>query len=593
MIDIKYRLYRETLCELSPVQQILHNRGIEVEDQQRWLFAGKESYNDWRSLGESKIRQAIDTIVDTMNANENICVCVDPDADGFTSAAIFINYIYSIRPEYCQEHVSYVMHTGKQHGLADTLENILAQNPALVVVPDGGSNDFEQQKALNDKGIKVLVLDHHEAEADYSNDMTNVINVQLCDYPNKALTGAGVVWQFFRAWDEICEDVGDYAAEEDFTDLAALGMIGDMSNYKEPETRAIVTQGLFHIKNPFFAAMARKNEFSIKKMNGINYYSVAFYVVPFINACVRSGTMEEKRIVFESMLMQHVNDKVESSKRGEKGMSVYLFQEAVTVAERVKRRQTSLQDASMAILQKKIEDEHLTDHAIIACVCESDEVERNIAGLVANKIQAMYQRPTLVLIKSKDIDDSEIVYRGSARNYSMCENQDMKATCLASGEMLMMQGHANAAGAAIAASHFDAFMRKTDELYSGIDFTPSYMVDYIWNSNTIDPDKILDIGYLGIYGQEIPESKVALEKIPLSESNVTLMGLAKGHPTIKIQVGNVSIMKFKSSEEEYEQFIQPNTYITLVGKCAANEWNGNISPQIIVEDFELTQEWRF
>ena len=215
-----------------------------------------------------------------MDANENICVCVDPDADGFTSAAIFINYIYSIRADYCEEHVSYVMHKGKQHGLADTLEDILAQNPSLVIAPDGGSNDFEQQKALSSKGIKVLVLDHHEAEADYSNDMTNIINVQLCDYPNKALTGAGVVWQFCKAYDEVC----GYSYAEDFTDLAALGMIGDMSNYKELETRAIVNEGLSNIKNPFFAAMARKNKFSIDKMNGINYYSVAFYVVPFVNA---------------------------------------------------------------------------------------------------------------------------------------------------------------------------------------------------------------------------------------------------------------------------------------------------------------------
>lgn len=589
MISIKYQLYKETVPEYSALQQLLYNRGVALEDQQPWLFAGKECYNDWRLLDENKMRKAVHLIESAIASSKNICVCVDADQDGYSSGGVFINYLYAVQQTYTLNNVTYVMHKGKQHGLADTLDDILKQNPDVVVVPDGGSNDIEQQKKLNQKGIKVLILDHHEVDKDYSNDMTNIINPQLCDYPNKALTGAGVVWQFCRAYDELC----GYSYAEDFTDLAALGMIGDMSNYKELETRAIVNEGLSNIKNPFFAAMARKNKFSIDKMNGINYYSVAFYVVPFVNACVRSGTMGEKDIVFRSMLTPYAFEKVESSKRGEKGKLVYLYEEAVTVAERVKRRQTNLQDASMAILQKKIEDEHLTDHAIIACVCEPDEVERNIAGLLANKVQAMYQRPTLVLIKSKDIDDTEIVYRGSARNYSMCENQDMKAACLASGEMLMMQGHANAAGAAIASSHFDAFVQKTDELYAGIDFTPSYAVDYIWNSNTIDPQRILDIGRLGIYGQEIPESKVAVENIPLSESNVTLMGLAKGHPTIKIQVGNVSIMKFKSSEEEYERFTQPNTYLTLVGKCSINEWNGNVSPQIIIDDFELKQEWRF
>lgn len=513
-----------------------------------------------------------------------ITIVQDCDCDGWSATSMLVNYLHRISPSFVTKSVLILTHGGKQHGLKDLISEI-PKETKLLLIPDAGSNNVEECKFLCSH-MDICILDHHEADP---NPYATIANPQLCDYPNKALTGAGVVWQFCRAYDEIY----GYDFAKDFTDIAALGMIGDMSNYKELETRAIVNVGLKDIKNPFFAAMARKNKFSIDKMNGINYYSVAFYVVPFINACVRSGTQEEKDTMFRAMLTPYAFEMVESSKRGEKGKFVYLYEEAVTIAERVKRRQTKLQDESMTILQEKIEDEHLTDHAIITCVCEPDEVEKNIAGLVANKIQAMYQHPTLVLIKTKDIDDSEIVYRGSARNYSMCENQDMRAMCLASEEMLLAQGHASAFGAAIAASRFDAFVKKTDELYSGIDFTPSYAVDYVWNQNTVDSDKILNIGAMNIYGQEIPESKVAVENIPLSEENVLLMGLAKGHPTLKIQVGNVSIMKFKSSEEEYERFIQPNTYLTLVGKCSVNIWNGNVSPQIIVDDFELKQEWRF
>lgn len=582
MISIKYQLYKETVPEYSAQTQILYNRGIEVEDQQAWLSAGKECFNDWRLLDNMEL--IVQKVHFALEESLPITIIQDCDCDGWSATSMLVNYLHCISPSFVAKNVTILTHEGKQHGLKDLVSKI-PKETKLLLIPDAGSNDVEECKLLCPH-MDICILDHHEANP---NPYATIANPQLCDYPNKALTGAGVVWQFCRAYDEIY----GYDFAKDFTDLAALGMIGDMSNYKELETRAIVNVGLKDIKNPFFAAMARKNKFSIDKMNGINYYSVAFYVVPFINACVRSGTQEEKDTVFKAMLVSSAFEKVESSKRGEKGLFVYLYEEAVTVAERVKRRQTKLQDESMAILQKKIEDEHLTDHAIITCVCGPDEVEKNIAGLVANRIQAMYQHPTLVLIKTKDADDSEIVYRGSARNYSMCENQDMRAVCLASEEMLLAQGHANAFGAAVAASHFDAFVKKTDELYSGIDFTPSYTVDYIWNQNTIDSDKILNIGAMNIYGQEIPESKVAIENIPLSEENVLLMGLAKGHPTLKIQVGNVSIMKFKSSEEEYEQFIQPNTYLTLVGKCSVNIWNGSVSPQIIIDDFELKQEWRF
>ena len=37
----------------------------------------------------------------------------------------------------------------------------------------------------------------------------------------------------------------------------------------------------------------------------------------------------------------------------------------------------------------------------------------------------------------------------------------------------------------------------------------------------------------------------------------------------------------------------PNTILTLVGTCNKNEWNGRVTPQIIIEDFELRTEWVF
>ena len=62
------------------------------------------------------------------------------------------------------------------------------------------------------------------------------------------------------------------------------------------------------------------------------------------------------------------------------------------------------------------------------------------------------------------------------------------------------------------------------------------------------------------------------------------------HPTLKITLPNkVSLMKFKSSKEEYEQLYSENgcVIIDAIGKCNANEWAGNVTPQIIIEDYEI------
>lgn len=106
------------------------------------------------------------------------------------------------------------------------------------------SNDIEIHKQLKEKGVDVICLDHHEA-SEYSNDYAITVNPQICDYPNKSLTGAGVTWQFCRAFDDL---YADEPHANDFLDLCALGNIADMASYKDLEIRALVNLGFEQYK---------------------------------------------------------------------------------------------------------------------------------------------------------------------------------------------------------------------------------------------------------------------------------------------------------------------------------------------------------
>lgn len=263
------------------------------------------------------------------------------------------------------------------------------------------------------------------------------------------------------------------------------------------------------------------------------------------------------------------------------------------VAERVKRRQTKLQDEAMALLLRQIEEKHLNDNSVIVCTCEPGMIERNLQGLVANKIMAMYQKPCLVLTRNRTKDDDKDYYRGSARNYGYSELKDLRQLCLDSNLVEYAQGHSSAFGFSIAADLLDEFVDKTNETLKDMNSEPVYLVDYIWSTkNEIDGGKILDIAALDIYGQEIPESYIALNRIPITSNMVTLMSADK-NPTLKIQIGNTALIKFKSSQEEFESFQQEDLVLSAVCKCNKNEWNGNISPQLLVEDYQLDIEWIF
>lgn len=595
---MKIQLYKENIPQLSAKQQILYNRGIDLNFQDTWLHPQITDISSWIELNhKDKMVEAIRLVEHAVETNLPILVNVDPDVDGFTSAAMFINFLFDKFPVYTKNNVNWILHDGKEHGLKDIYDKILQDKieskPLLVICPDSSSNDLFEHQSLEEKGIHVVCLDHHECSSEvFENTPATIVNVQLGEYPNKALTGAGVVYQFIQGYNDLI-----FGAKEDpykYLDLCALGNCGDMSSYLQLETRAITYFGFANIVNPFFKGFVEKNSYIIDKRKGLNYLSMAFAVVPFINAVVRSGTMEEKEMVFSAMLEHLAFDEVPSSKRGQQGVEVPRWSEAILIAERAKRKQTKLQDESMAVLEQRIKDQNLLSNAMLAVCCEPGEVEKNIAGLVANKLQAKYQRPAAVLIRSKTTNDKEYFYRGSMRNYSLSKISNLKDLLEETGEIEFVAGHQGAAGLGIAESKLAAFHEKMNLAYSEIDQSPVYWVDYIWNSkNEIETDKVLEIADLDIYGQEVPESKVALMRIPFSKNDVTLMGLDKGRPTLKIQLGDLSIIKFGSSIEEYERFTEDNQVLTAVLTCNKNEWMGKISPQLIIEDYELDRKWVF
>ena len=135
--------------------------------------------------------------------NKEIYVLVDCDADGFTSAAIIMNYIfesYHHIPEVfsIKDRLHYILHTDKQHGLEDCINQF--PDNCLVILPDSSTNDIEQMQILLNKNCFVVCMDHHEAD-NYLEDSDNlvIINNQISNYPNKDLSAAGVVWQICRA----------------------------------------------------------------------------------------------------------------------------------------------------------------------------------------------------------------------------------------------------------------------------------------------------------------------------------------------------------------------------------------------------------
>lgn len=213
---MEWQLYNKPTFS-STIKQILFNRGIEVDDIEHYINLTDEDICSFKLLERNhNLEKAAKTIISAIAGNKNILVIVDSDCDGFTSSATLLNYLYKIAPNFTTNNIDYVFHEGKGHGLKEFIDLCLEYD--LVICPDSASNDYDEHKRLAEAEIPVIVLDHHEADKVSENAI--IINNQLCSYPNKALSGVGVVWQFCRYLDQVNHT--HYA--EEFYDLVALGL---------------------------------------------------------------------------------------------------------------------------------------------------------------------------------------------------------------------------------------------------------------------------------------------------------------------------------------------------------------------------------
>jgi single-stranded-DNA-specific exonuclease len=298
---------------------------------------------------------------------------------------------------------------------------------------------------------------------------------------------------------------------------------------------------------------------------------------------------------------------IPSTKRGCKGQQETRVEQACRNCTNIKNRQTKARDAALEIIERTIKEQNLLENKILVVKLDTFATDKNLTGLIANQLMAQYQRPVLLLNKTiQEIEClgtkgerlvlQDISWEGSGRGYDKSKFDNLREFLKESGLVMYAEGHANALGVGIKDFNIDNFINYSNDSLADFDFTPCYKVDFIFVGNDFNGKDIVKIAELkSLWGQGVEEPLVAIENIKLTSSNVTLMSKDKS-PTLKITLPNgTSLIKFKSSQEEYEKFYSELGCITIniVGTCGRNEWNGIVEPQIIIEDFEIVNEQKY
>ena len=573
---MEYRLRAPEFPIYTPVEQVLVNRGIPYDQINHYLNTTDNDILDPRLIPH--LDEGAKMLIKHISQNDKVLIQIDSDCDGYTSAALLMNYLYCLFPSFVNNNISYRVHMGKQHGI---IPDTIPEDVKLVIAPDSSSNDYEAHEYLNLSGVDVLVIDHHEA--DHISKYACVINNQLCDYPTKSLSGVAMVWKFCCYIDMLLKT--DHAQK--FLDLVALGLVADMMDVRDFETRRLIDKGLQQIRNPYFRGAIDKDQFHFT--NEITPIGVAFYIAPLINATTRVGTQEEKLMLFESMLDFRGYELVPSTKRGCKGQAETRVEQAYRNCTNIKSRQTKIRDNSLEKIEQIIVNQNLLSNKILIVQLDDLITDRNLTGLIANQLMSEYQRPVLILNRIEN-EDGTITWEGSGRGYDKSRLKDFRGFLENNKYVMYAEGHANAFGVGIKDEDISAFIASTNSALDGFDFTPIYNVDFIYKSDELTPDEVIDIaGMKSLWGQGVEEAEIAVEGIKVHKDNIRILSPDK-NPTLKIMLPNgINFMKFRSSEEEYDKLYSELGYVTIniVGECERNIWNNKISPQVMIKDYEI------
>ncbi|MGM7720652.1 DHH family phosphoesterase [Metabacillus sp. Hm71] len=559
---MKYELIGKNDYFLNPIETILKNRGI--EDIQSFLNISENNIIHWSKL--HNIEKAIDCLLGHIEKGNKIFVQVDSDADGITSTAILINYLKSVFKDI---DITWRMQDGKEHGV---ILKTVPEDIQLVIIPDAGSNQFEEHKNLKEKGIDVIVLDHHECNEESKDAI--VVNSQISpEYTNKDLTGAGIVYKFCKGLDH---KLGINLADN-YLDLVSVGNIGDMADSRELETRYYMLDGLKKIKNKMLNALFLKQEYSTKGV--VNIINTQFYIVPLINAAIRTGTQEEKEQMMRAFL--ETDEEIYYKKK-----EIYedIYTSTARLLGNIKARQGRLRDKGVTLIKERIEEKNLLDNKILI-VNVTEILDKNLTGLVANELIKQYKRPALLLRQRDE------VLGGSARGYDKGVIKDFKQFLTETGKFIYCEGHGNAFGVEIEPEKIIEVNDLINEHLKDVDVNVDiHDVDFIIPAKQLTNSIIEDLHSLrDTWGQKVEEPLLAIKDIEISKDEIYINGSKKN--TLKFIYKGIEFIKFSSSEDEWDSIVSQGEtlVIDVVGRCSVNIYKDKKTPQIIIDDYEITK----
>lgn len=555
-------------------EYILKLRGI--KDPQKYLHLNKDASIPFDKL--DNIQEGVKCLIKHIDNNNDIYIQIDNDVDGICSATMLYNYLKKI----CKNNIFYGIGEGKTHGINANYIIKTYPNVKLVLIPDAGSNQIIEHKALYDKGIDTICLDHHNTKE--ISKYAIIINNQISQsYLNKQFCGTGIVYKFLQALDQ---ELWENHADDDI-DLLALSLISDMMDIREYETKYYIDIGLKNVKNKMFKTMLLKQGYSMNY--NVTPINIAFYIVPLINSFIRYNPMQDKIKLFKVFADIDTDHEYEhrTRKKDDNGNPIiementyeYMTRKCVNAhskqyREKNKIKKIIIEDINkLQIYKNKIIIYNVTGIA-----------RQTLTGLLANDIAQYYNKPCVLLRNIKDD-----LFGGSGRNIDSVDLPNLQQFLLSSKLFNFVEGHENAHGVNINKENINKLIKFSNNKLKNISFIKR--LDFCIPFEELTDDFIETIDEMSnLWGQYLKEPIIEITNVYASVDDINLIGKKKN--TLKFESEDISFIKFNSTNEEYENLVggwdsnEKLVNLNVIGTCGINKYNGKETLQINIKDYE-------
>lgn len=553
---------RSLSAELN-IDQVLANllvqRGITTARQAREFFRPNLSKLHDPFLMKD-MDKAVERLDRAISSEEKILIYGDYDVDGTTAVALMYTFIRNYNP-----NVEYYIPDRYDEGYGISYKGIDwgAENGyTLIIALDCGIKAVEKVEYAAEKGIDVIICDHHLPGEKIPPAYAILDPKQAdCRYPFDDLSGCGVGFKLVQAYAKVKNLPFEWV--ESFLDLVVVSISADLVSMTG-ENRILAYYGLQRLN-----ASPSKGLQSIIKLSGLENHKITiddivFKIGPRINA---AGRMESGRTAVHLLVSR--ND--EEAKNIGAAINTHNNERKYIDKEITREAIDSV---------KKLKDYHTRKSTIVF----DPKWHKGVVGIVASRLVEAFYRPTIVLTESNGF------ITGSARSIAGFDLYEAIESC--SEYLENFGGHMYAAGLTLKRENLESFTEKFEKVVAAkIDesiLTPVVTIDTYLDFKQITPK------FFQILKQFQPFGPGNLSPVFITENvydngNGRLVGMGNGHMKLELIQEDEPYRHFSAiafNKAEHFEHLHAGNPVDICYSIAENYYRGIANIQLRVKDIK-------